>query len=134
MRVLLSHAFPRYLGASLAALAVDMGCYLLLLRLGMAATPAAALAYALGIGAHWFLSSRAVFAQHLAQAGRDRLRQQALFVASALLGLAVTVLVVSAGSYAGLDARLAKLAAVAASFIATYVLRNRLVFAPRLAE
>ncbi|WP_241127280.1 GtrA family protein [Novosphingobium terrae] len=131
---MLSHAFPRYLGASLLALGVDMGCYLLLLRLTLAAAPAAALSYALGIAAHWFLSSRAVFAQHLAQAGADRLRQQALFVASALLGLAVTVLIVGAGSRAGLDPRLAKGIAVAASFAATYSLRNRLVFAPRLAD
>ncbi|MDE1917134.1 MAG: GtrA family protein [Sphingomonadales bacterium] len=128
------HIFPRYLVASLVALSADLGCYLALLYLGLVATPASALSYALGIAVHWFLSSRAVFARSLAQAGADRLRQQALFLVSALLGLGVTALVVAAGSGSGLDPRLAKLIAVAASFMATYAVRHRLVFAPRRIE
>ena len=51
----------RYLLASVGALAVDMGSFLGLMALGLAATPASAAGYTLGILAHWLLSSRAVF-------------------------------------------------------------------------
>lgn len=124
-----ARTLPRYLGASVIALSVDLGCYLALLHLGLMPALASALAYALGIVAHWLLSSRAVFAAQLADNRRGRLRQQALFIASALLGLAVTSLVVGALTMLGMDARLAKLAAIGASFILTWLLRDRLVFA-----
>jgi putative flippase GtrA len=125
----LQRTLARYLGASVVALGVDVGCYLLLLRVGLGAMAASALAYGLGIAVHWLLSSRAVFAGHVAAPGRDRLRQQALFVGSALVGLVVTTLVVGALAMAGVDARAAKLAAIAFSFAVTWLLRERVVFA-----
>ena len=118
----------RYLGASLLALVVDMGGFLVLLRLGVGPAAAAALAYGLGVVAHWFVSAHAVFVGAVAQ-GAGRLRQQALFVGSALVGLGVTAGVVAMGTAAGADPRLAKLAAVGVSFAATYLLRARVVFA-----
>ncbi|WP_068088672.1 GtrA family protein [Novosphingobium rosa] len=124
-----ARTLPRYLGASLIALGVDLGCYLLLLHFGLMPTLASALAYALGIAAHWLLSSRAVFTAQLSDNRRGRLRQQALFIASALLGLAVTSGVVGALTMLGIDPRLAKLAAIGASFILTWLVRDRLVFA-----
>ncbi|MBS0254991.1 MAG: GtrA family protein [Proteobacteria bacterium] len=126
---LLGATLPRYLLASVAALAADMGCFLILLRLGLPPAPASALGYGLGIVAHWLLSSRAVFADQVAARGAGRTRQKALFVGSALIGLALTTMVVGAGAAAGLDPRLAKLAAVAVSFAATWLLRQRVVFA-----
>lgn len=119
----------RYLIASIAALAADMGCFLALLRLGLAPMPASATGYALGIIAHWLLSSRAVFADQVAARGAGRTRQKALFVGSALVGLALTTVVVGAGAAMGLDPRLAKLVAVALSFVATWLLRQKVVFA-----
>lgn len=119
---------PRYLGASMAALGVDMGGFMLLLRLGLAPVGASALGYALGVVAHWCLSAHAVFPENVESAGVGRLRQQALFAASALVGLGMTMGVVALGMAAGLDPRPAKLAAVAASFVATYALRARIVF------
>jgi small basic protein len=56
--------------------------------------------------------------------------QKALFVGSALIGLALTMAVVGLGARLGLDPRLAKLVAVATSFVATWLLRNRIVFVP----
>lgn len=120
--------FVRYLLASVGALAVDVGSFLALLALAVAAAPASAVGYALGILAHWLLSSRAVFADGVADRGSRRTRQKALFVGSALVGLALTTLIVGGGEAAGIDPRLAKLAAIAVSFAVTWLLRSRVVF------
>ena len=118
----------RYGFASAAALAVDMGTFLLLLSMQFVAAPASAIAYSLGIVTHWLLSSRAVFTDTVAQRGPQRTRQKALFVGSALIGLALTTLIVGGGDMAGLDPRLAKLAAIAVSFTVTWLLRSKVVF------
>ena len=56
--------------------------------------------------------------------------QKALFVISALIGLALTTAIVGLGDAAGFDPRVAKLAAIAVSFTATWLLRAKLVFRP----
>ncbi|KPF54183.1 MULTISPECIES: GtrA family protein [Novosphingobium] len=122
------HTLVRYILASVGALAVDIGSFLALLALGVPAMAASALGYALGIAAHWLLSSRAVFAENVAASGPARLRQQALFVGSALVGLAITTLVVGGMVQLGLDPRTAKIVAIALSFAATWVLRKQVVF------
>ena len=119
----------RYLGASVVALGFDMASFLALLAAGLPAAPAAALSYSLGILVHWFISSRAVFVAGVAERGPARTRQKALFVASALVGLALTAGIVGLGAAVGLDPRIAKIAAVGVSFVATWLLRARLVFA-----
>lgn len=118
----------RYGFASVGALAVDVGVFLALLAAGVAAAPASALGYTFGIVAHWLLSSRKVFNEGLAVRGRQRLKQKALFVISALIGLALTTAIVGIGDHAGADPRLAKLAAIVASFILTYLIRSKVVF------
>ncbi|MFN3553848.1 MAG: GtrA family protein [Novosphingobium meiothermophilum] len=118
----------RYLVASVGALAVDMGAFLILLAAGMMPALASAFAYGLGIGAHWLLSSRAVFSASVAADRGARNRQKALFVGSALVGLALTTMIVGAGSALGLDSRLAKIVAIGASFVATWLLRKQVVF------
>lgn len=118
----------RYGLASLGALAVDMACFLALLRLGMAPAPASAAGYAIGVAAHWLLSSRAVFVATVAPTRAARLRQQMLFIGSALVGLAVTTAIVGLGSLGGIDPRLAKIAAIGASFVVTWMLRKNVVF------
>lgn len=119
----------RYFAASVVALVFDMASFLALLAAGAPAAPAATLSYSLGILVHWFISSRAVFATSVAERGPARTRQKLLFVASALIGLALTAGIVGLGAAIGLDPRLAKVAAVGVSFIATWLLRARLVFA-----
>lgn len=120
--------FLRYIAASAVALGFDFGSFLLLLRLAVPAAPAAALGYSLGIVTHWLLSSRAVFTAGVAERGRERTRQKAMFVMSALFGLALTTAIVGSGTGLGLDPRLAKLAAIAVSFTSTWLLRERLIF------
>jgi len=120
--------FLRYLLASVGALAVDMGSFLALLALGTWPAGASAASYTLGILAHWLLSSRTVFADTVAARGAGRNRQKALFVVSALAGLVLTTAIVWLGDGMGIDPRLAKLAAIAASFLLTWVLRVRVVF------
>ena len=118
----------RYLIASGVALAADLGCFLAALSLGLAAVPAAALGYCAGLQVHWLISSRFVFSPETVWRGRAAFAQQMLFVSSAMVGLALTAGVVWAGTQAGADPRLAKLAAIGASFVATYLLRVTAVF------
>jgi putative flippase GtrA len=118
----------RYAFASVGALAVDMGAFLALLALGTWPAGASAASYCLGIVAHWLLSSRTVFSDTVAARGSERTRQKALFVGSALVGLAITTAIVWSGDGAGADPRLAKLAAIVVSFAATWLLRSRVVF------
>jgi putative flippase GtrA len=118
----------RYALASIGALALDVGCFLALLTLAVPAALASAAGYSLGIVAHWLMSSRAVFADTVAAAGPERTRQKALFVLSALAGLALTTAIVGLGALAGADPRAAKLAAIAVSFAATWLMRRRIVF------
>ena len=120
--------FMRYLLASVGALAADMGSFLALLALGTWPAAASAASYSLGILAHWLLSSRTVFADTVAARGAGRNRQKALFVVSALAGLALTTLIVWLGDSAGIDPRVAKLAAIVASFLLTWTFRVRVVF------
>lgn len=118
----------RYILASVGALAVDMGTFLALLSAGVPPVAASALGYGIGIMVHWILSSRKVFADHVAASGIERTRQKAMFVVSALIGLGVTTLIVGGASAAGLDPRVAKLCAIVVSFAVTWLLRKRVVF------
>ena len=118
----------RYGFASVAALAVDLGCFLALIALLVPAAPASAAAYCAGIATHWVLSSRTVFTDAVAAQGPERTRQKVLFIGSALIGLAITTAIVGMGDAAGFDPRIAKLAAIFASFTATWLLRSRVVF------
>jgi putative flippase GtrA len=120
--------FLRYFGASLAALAVDVSAFFAALAIGLAAGPASALGYSLGILAHWLISSRAVFTDGVAACGRERTVQKLMFVLSALAGLALTTLIVMLADRSGIDPRLAKLPAIIASFALTYLLRATVVF------
>ena len=124
--------FLKYLLASAIALAVDVGAFLLLLSLGLAAAASSALGYSLGIVTHWLISSRKVFADTVAEGGGARTIQKAGFIVSALMGLALTTLIVGIGDAAGIDPRLAKLAAIGVSFTSAWLVRSRIVFrAPR---
>lgn len=123
----------RYLLASVGALAADLGCFLALLAIGAWPAAASAIGYCVGITAHWMMSSRAVFTDTVASRGAARTQQKALFVGSALAGLALTTLIVWAGDRAGLDPRLAKLCAIFVSFTVTWLLRSRIVFRSPLA-
>lgn len=121
--------YLRYILSSAGALAVDMSVFMALFHLGLFPAAASALGYTAGILAHWLLSSRAVFTDTVAANGRERDRQKALFLGSAFAGLALTITIVWTGDMLGIDPRLAKLAAIAISFQATYLMRKKVVFA-----
>jgi putative flippase GtrA len=119
----------RYLLASVVALLTDTGLFMLLFHVGVAAVSASAIGYVTGIIIHWLISSRTVFAEAAAARGTgERNAQKALFVGSALIGLAITMGIVGAADLAGFDPRLAKLVAIVLSFQATYMLRRHVVF------
>jgi putative flippase GtrA len=124
----------RYLAASALSLGVDMGSFTALLAIGAAAAPAAAAGYALGILAHWLISSRKVFAGSVATRGPARTRQKAMFVVSALIGLGITTAIVAAATLAGIEPHIAKLAAILASFTVTWMLRSKIIFGGRRAD
>lgn len=128
MTFVLRLTFIRYVLASALALVVDMSTFLLTLRLGVGPITAAAGGYVAGVTAHWFMSSRLVFGTRLAARGLLRVQQQGLFVASALVGLSLTMTIVGLGTMLGADPRVAKLVAVVVSFQVTYLLRRAIVF------
>ena len=121
--------FVRYLVASALALGLDMSTFLLTLRSGVDPVGAAVAGYVVGLAAHWFMSSRLVFASHLAGRGMVRVQQQGLFIGSALVGLAITMTIVGLGTMLGAQPQIAKGIAVGVSFLVTYVLRRTIVFA-----
>ncbi|MEP5937779.1 MAG: GtrA family protein [Erythrobacter sp.] len=120
--------FIRYILASVGALVVDFGSFLLMLSSGTNAAIASAFGYSFGILAHWVLSSRTVFQDTVAQEARARTKQKALFVVSALVGLVLTATIVGIADASGIDARGAKLVAIIVSFSVTYYLRAKVVF------
>jgi putative flippase GtrA len=121
--------FIRYGVVSVAALAVDLGIFMALLQGGMISALAAAIGYAVGIVTHWLLSSRKVFSDRVSERGsRERTQQKAMFVVSALLGLALTMLVVGLADVIGINPVIGKCFAIIMSFTLTYVLRNVVVF------
>ena len=128
---LVRHVPPylRYGAVSVVALGIDMWVLLLLVTAGLLPALASGFSYLIGMIVHWLLSSRFVFGDDLAAAGAGRSRQQGLFFASALAGLVLTMAIVGLGDWLGIDTRLAKLAAVAVSFNATYLMRRKIVFA-----
>ena len=121
-------AYLRYIAFSAIALGIDLGVYFAGLSAGIAVEASAAIGYLTGVAVHWICSSRLVFDDG-AERGLARTRQKALFLTSAFIGLGLTVAVVAVATRFGLDPRLAKLIAVAASFQTTYILRRAIVFA-----
>ena len=128
VRALWRPLYVRYVVVSAIALAVDLGCFSLLIAGGTAAAAASAIGYSVGILVHWTISSRAVFIGRIAVHGVARSRQQALFLISALIGLGLTVGIVGLGTAIGIEPHLAKGLAIAASFQATYLMRRHVVF------
>jgi len=126
--LLLRLTYARYLAASIGALGIDVATFMIALNL-MPASLAAGAGYCTGIAAHWLLSSRAVFSGRLAQTGAPRTQQLLLFLASALIGLALTMAIVGLGAALGLHPWIAKCAAIVISFQVTYTLRRKVVFA-----
>jgi putative flippase GtrA len=126
---MLDQVYFRYVGASAVSLGVDFAVFMAALSAGVPPALAAACGYIVGIVCHWLISSRMVFVGHVAEDPASRRHQQALFVLSALVGLAITTAIVGVGSRYGLDPRIAKGIAIVVSFQTIYVIRKKVVFA-----
>lgn len=121
--------FARYGFASVSGTVIDLMAFSLMVWGGIEAGFSAACGYALGTLWHWQVSSRMVFADRLADKGLGRRRQQALFVASALMGLILTTCIVKIGVYQGFAPAPAKFAAMCAAFTSVWLVRLLFVFA-----
>lgn len=130
MTLVLRLTYGRYVMASVAALAVDIGLFLALMHLGLPAMAASALGYGAGLMVHWLLSTRFVFDEGMDSRGAERARQKSLFVVTGLIGLCITSAIVGGCDLMGMDPRLAKIVAVAISFQATYLARRTAIFRP----
>lgn len=125
--IALRFMLARYLLASACALSSDMALFLMLDRIGMGAVTAAFGGYALGLIVHWTISSRFVFDTGLGPTHAQR----AGFVASALVGMGMTLAMVGGLAAVGVTPAVAKLLSVPASFFAVYAIRKYGVFAVR---
>src|SRR5262245_16951019 len=114
----------RYAAASGAALVLDFGVFLKLNAVVAAPTLAGVAGYACGIVMHFFLSRHFVFSDADSQKCAHRLFGE--FVASGLIGLAVTAGVIALGvSVLGLSPLAGKALAAIASFFAVFVIRRK---------
>ena len=116
--------FTRYLVASIIALCGDMLLFLGLLQADVSPAAAGFAGYAGGLVLHWMISIRFVFTPSERATHGQRLG----FVASAVIGLAITTGLISGLSATGLAPALAKLVAVPVSFLSVYAIRKYGVF------
>lgn len=121
----------RYVLVSCAALGVDTIITLNFTWAGLPPALCAAAGYVVGLGLHWVLSSRFVFAAELSASQGARARQAALFFASGIGGLAVTVSTFTTAVTLGVPALIAKAFAVGISFVVVYLIRRHLIFPQR---
>ncbi|MBS0235074.1 MAG: GtrA family protein [Proteobacteria bacterium] len=123
----------RYSAVSVLALAVDFGVYVGLCRSAVNAPVAGIVGYAAGMLAHYVLSSTFVFDVNHSQ--KSMQRRFVGFMASGLLGLMLTGAVIAAlTEYFAAPAIVAKAVAVVMSFLAVFLLRRWIVFAPPSAK
>lgn len=113
----------RYLLASICALSLDMALFLGLSRAGLPNAIAATGGYGAGLLLHWVISTRFVFA-----CDRPSHGQRIAFVASAAVGLLVTIIIIEFLSRLGLGQAISKLFAIPVSFGAVYAIRKYGVF------
>ena len=121
------YSLTRYLLASVVSLAFDVALFLVLVAFAVEAGLASAVGYSAGIVVHWLISASFVFPGK-ARAGAGLMLQRAGFAGTAVLGLAITVGIVSWLSELGVAPVAAKGVAVAVSFFAVYFARKHGVF------
>ncbi|PHR16556.1 MAG: polysaccharide biosynthesis protein GtrA [Sphingopyxis sp.] len=120
-------SITRYLLASVVSLAFDVALFMVLVAFMVDPGWASAAGYSAGIVVHWFISSSFVFPGK-ARGGAALHLQRLGFIGTAVLGLGITVSMVSGLSSAGVQPVMAKAAAVAVSFFAVYLTRKYGVF------
>jgi putative flippase GtrA len=128
------HAFElgrqgaRYLLVSVVALGFDLSLYALGLKAALAAAAAGALGYSGGLLIHYVLSTFWVFPDPVGR--RSTRATLAKFVATGLLGLALTSGLIGTLTGAGLcGPYAAKIVAIAVSTVTVFAVRRAYVFA-----
>lgn len=120
----------RYTGVNLASLGLDFAIFLPLTAATGVPVLAAIVAYGAAFTLNYHLSRRFVFGRDGAHKGERRLFGE--FMATGVLGVALTALVTGAGVHGfGLSPAIAKTAAVLICFVTLYIVRSRLVFTPK---
>lgn len=120
-------SITRYLLASVVSLAFDVALFMVLVAFLFDPGWASAAGYSVGIIVHWLISSSFVFPGK-ARNGAALQLQRLGFIGTAVLGLGITVSIVSGLTSAGVLPVMAKAAAVAISFCAVYFTRKYGVF------
>ncbi|MEO9599854.1 GtrA family protein [Parasphingorhabdus sp.] len=127
LAILNRFAITRYLLASVMSLAFDVALFMILVAFLFDPAWASAAGYSAGIVVHWFISSNFVFPGKLRDGTALQL-QRFGFICTAILGLGITVTIVSGLVAAGILPVVAKGAAVVVSFFAVYLTRKYGVF------
>jgi putative flippase GtrA len=117
----------RYAAVSALALGLDFAVFLALNSAVGHPTLSGVAGYACGIVLHYQLSRHFVFAT--AGSAKSAHRRFGEFVASGLVGLIVTAVVIAAATAMGVSPIFAKVMAAGASFIGVYAIRRTIVFA-----
>jgi putative flippase GtrA len=120
-------SITRYLLASVVSLAFDVALFMVLVAFATDPGWASAAGYSAGIIVHWLISSSFVFPGKTRQGAALHL-QRIGFIGTAILGLGITVSIVSALTELGSLPVVAKGVAVAVSFFAVYLTRRFGVF------
>lgn len=120
-------SITRYLLASIVSLAFDVALFMVLVAFASDPGWASAGGYSVGIVVHWMISSTFVFPGKTRMGGALQL-QRIGFIGTAVLGLGITVSIVSGLTELGILPVVAKGAAVFVSFFAVYVTRKYGVF------
>ncbi len=120
-------SLTRYLLASIVSLAFDVALFMVLVAFLIDPGWASAAGYSAGIIVHWLIPSSFVFPGKTRQGAALQL-QRIGFVATAILGLGITVSIVSWLTDLGTLPVIAKAAAVFVSFFAVYLTRKFGVF------
>lgn len=117
----------RYTGVNLASLAIDYAVFFSLMHVLGAPVLASVAGYGIAFAANYKLSRLLVFGSDGSHKTETRLFTE--FMATGLLGILLTAAVTGGGVHLlGLDATIAKTAAVLICFFVLYFIRSRLVF------
>ncbi|HRN88228.1 MAG TPA: GtrA family protein [Hyphomicrobium sp.] len=117
----------RYTGVNAASVAVDYTIFLSLMKLAGMPVLASTIGHAVAFSLNYVLSRKLVFGTAGEHKGEQRLFAE--FMATGLLGLALTASITAAGIYLmDFEPIVAKTVAMLITFVTLYIIRSRLVF------
>ena len=119
----------RYTGVNIVSVVVDYAIFLSLMKLMGMPVLASTIGHAVAFSLNYVLSRKLVFGTAGEHKGEQRLFAE--FMATGLLGLALTAAVTAIGVYLiDYTPIIAKTVAMLITFVTLYIIRSRLVFTP----